>query len=1767
MEEMVLKHIINGKILVEENIKLLDIRDVGKAIENFKRVSFGPYLSPEQFDLKLPPSTPVRKGEKPDVDDDTPRMSLKKNLPRLSTLSLATVPENDLTPSKSLLKRRSPTPIKPSLAKSLGIFPKIPQMNIGEVVTPKDVKPPDSGKKTLKKSRSFADVVKSSKGSVSSAPVIKPSMQQFNKTKKLKKKSHPQDSFNMQERTKSKNFGINSTGHANSPAPIIIHKKLAKTPKTYRKGKKIQIESKMNSPNLEGVDILFKSPSVLSSSPETSKVKSLKKKSTTLPSEILTKKRRTSDSPISSSRKSLPNKQKRFPKVLKHSKSESILHLSTSLSKSPTVSKSPSSVLRPQKSRKFELLTSQRGLSSPKRRNKSPRISTSYKFNKLSRLSLSTSKLINSSKGENSFKRLSEPPRVTKSKSAKNPVSRESLTKSTSSRVSQSPKASSPRNSARLSRASQSPKASIDSPKSPRTPQSPKVSFSPRGSIKSSRTSQSSKASSSSLRSVRKLPRASLSPKVSCSPSVIKSSVELVPSRLSKGSKVSLSPRNSLSLKSLKIASNITTPKLAVDSQSPKRSSNTPRLVASPKAFTKSEDIITTTSELSKASRTLQSPKRPNSPGEGKSPKVSLSPKSSRLSKASRVSQSLKRLSNSPGFVKSRVSFSPRNSRLSTKSRASQSPDLAKSPKVPFSPNSSRLSKKSRTSLSPKKLSSPSRTAKSLRASKITKKFGTVSPEGSKVSESPKRLSESSVVTKSPRVSVSPKSIIRLPKSSGVSHSLKRLSKSPSEKTKSRKTTLSPRGTEKSHKNSYSSRLSEPSRTSQFPNISSNSLKNSTSKKLLKSSIDVQMQKTSDLPIVSSSRRSSRSEISHSFKQSAVSPSAVVSKINRSLSSSQSSSKSHENVQSTNHQPKWRSRKSMNLLGTSPNKLVAPRKIKSMGKYNSPRSEDSALKYMDSERNISLWDQKSLTSNSSKDFVSPDTSSSSSHNFSMISPATPLPVTPPSGRKSRSSMRSSNTVTPITPISKLSSSVKFKLKRGIANSSAIESITDFSTVGTPDITMDKFISPVESPTPTRMYPESISRIDYLSARKLLNIPVDADFTTYEFNSHETPNISKEKFVSPIGSAQRLTSTSGLKQVRNTPLKDCNMTKSIQKLFASEQNPDPSQIRKLFENSNAESGTPKENVCTPDYQNLSGIEKLLKTPRAHSPPLANYSDFNGLKKMLRTPRMQQEPACDYTNVHGLRKLLKTPKPQSRTPPADYTTVHGVKRLMRTPRVERNSPKADYTNVFGLKRLLNLQKEKEKCQPTSIYNLEGLRELMKSPKYKELSKDAEEIRLLPSKSMPNMPNLGDLKTLFSSANTPFNSPDYNSSDQSKIECGSAQPEGKSKRKYSKSPSSLHQKLPASEFKNVASDEDLTPRRKRGRPAKTASSKKNLKSDTEATPIKDGGGDTQSKITTSSSIKNLTPTTPRRRGRPAKQIPSSLLDKKPETKKSESEATPLRSDRESFKKLNAKSTPNSVKRGRPPKHSTSLEKLVQDSNNESVPAKTSRSRKPRALISQSVQESDTESTYATRRKGRTTKDIQSADQESDTGSSLTKRNNRRTQKNVQESDGEPAKATRRGRQVKPIPSHSAKKSDAESTPDKSSARKHHKNISSVEKLNDESAEIATPKKGQYNEVISPRKTRATRTRAAAASSKSSIKSPVKRGRKRAVTIEVKEDETEKSETPKKRKTRATKKSPPSEVKEAEAEKSSTPKRKTRVTKKSTESPKSPRFILLIF
>ena len=59
-----------------------------------KRVSFGPYLSPEQFDLNLPPATPVRKGA-------TPRRSMRYSGLKFSRPAIEPLSEEDAAPGAS----------------------------------------------------------------------------------------------------------------------------------------------------------------------------------------------------------------------------------------------------------------------------------------------------------------------------------------------------------------------------------------------------------------------------------------------------------------------------------------------------------------------------------------------------------------------------------------------------------------------------------------------------------------------------------------------------------------------------------------------------------------------------------------------------------------------------------------------------------------------------------------------------------------------------------------------------------------------------------------------------------------------------------------------------------------------------------------------------------------------------------------------------------------------------------------------------------------------------------------------------------------------------------------------------------------------------------------------------------------------------------------------------------------------------------------------------------------------------------------------------------------------------------------------------------------------------------------------------------------------------------------------------------------------------------------------------------------------------------
>ncbi|CAL9698925.1 unnamed protein product [Knipowitschia caucasica] len=112
-----------------------------------KRVSFGTQLSPELFDKRLPPDSPLRKGA-------APRRSLSLYKPKQSLLRRASVigliKEHQSPKAKSPAKKKSPSPKKTSSAKSAS--PKV-QSPARKAQSPK-AKTPSPGKKSATPTKS-----------------------------------------------------------------------------------------------------------------------------------------------------------------------------------------------------------------------------------------------------------------------------------------------------------------------------------------------------------------------------------------------------------------------------------------------------------------------------------------------------------------------------------------------------------------------------------------------------------------------------------------------------------------------------------------------------------------------------------------------------------------------------------------------------------------------------------------------------------------------------------------------------------------------------------------------------------------------------------------------------------------------------------------------------------------------------------------------------------------------------------------------------------------------------------------------------------------------------------------------------------------------------------------------------------------------------------------------------------------------------------------------------------------------------------------------------------------------------------------------------------------------------------------------------------------------------------------------------------------------------------------------------------------------------
>nr|XP_023009163.2 proliferation marker protein Ki-67 isoform X14 [Maylandia zebra] len=247
--------------------------DVPKQQAKRKRVSFGGYLSPELFDKRLPPDSPLRKGATPrrSLSLLRPKQSLlrrasvigllKEGSPRAKSPAKTKTPSPKKSPSKKMASPKTPTSGKKS-PKSRSPSPKAASP---AKKSPKSRSP--SPAKKSPKSRSPSPAKKSPKSGSPSPAKKSPKSRSPSPAKKSPKSRSPSPAKKSPKSPKSR-----------SPSPA---KKLPKSPKSGSPSpaKKSPKSPKSRSPSPKAASPTNKSPKSRSASPKATASKSPKSKS------------------------------------------------------------------------------------------------------------------------------------------------------------------------------------------------------------------------------------------------------------------------------------------------------------------------------------------------------------------------------------------------------------------------------------------------------------------------------------------------------------------------------------------------------------------------------------------------------------------------------------------------------------------------------------------------------------------------------------------------------------------------------------------------------------------------------------------------------------------------------------------------------------------------------------------------------------------------------------------------------------------------------------------------------------------------------------------------------------------------------------------------------------------------------------------------------------------------------------------------------------------------------------------------------------------------------------------------------------------------------------------------------------------------------------------------------------------------------------------------------------------------------------------------
>ena len=161
-------------------------------------------------------------------------------------------------------------------------------------------------------------------------------------------------------------------------------------------------------------------------------------------------------------------------------------------------------------------------------------------------------------------------------------------------------------------------------------------------------------------------------------------------------------------------------------------------------------------------------------------------------------------------------------------------------------------------------------------------------------------------------------------------------------------------------------------------------------------------------------------------------------------------------------------------------------------------------------------------------------------------------------------------------------------------------------------------------------------------------PTSRNSSILDFSEVSTPNITRDRFISPLGTPKYSEADAMLLEsvsTRREPSTPDNFTYTSS---LSINNSPSSTSRKSFS-----SLAPKSPLA--DYSNVYGMKHLLNTPKT---PNVDYREVRGVKHLLRT---HNSPKNSLLNVSGVKNMI-----QKRSPLSNYTNVENIKRLFTSNR---------------------------------------------------------------------------------------------------------------------------------------------------------------------------------------------------------------------------------------------------------------------------------------------------------------------------------------------------------------------------------------------------------------------------------------------------------------------------------------------------------------------